>query len=179
MNFDNFSLRLLTASDAELFFGVVERNRPRLEAFFSGTVARTRTLKDTRDYIIEVVKRIEQKTYLPHFLVDNNDHYISGFIDLKNIDWNIPRGELGYFIDEKYVNQGIGTKMLRTFIEHCFEQQGFQKLFLRTHETNYSARKIAENCGFEIEGKLRRDYKTTEGELVDLLYYGKVNPLSP
>ena len=174
MNFDNYSLRILTHSDAELFFNLVERNRPRLEAFFSNTVARTKTLDDTRDYVKEIAKKIKNKIYLPHFLINEDNDFVTGFIDLKNIDWNIPRGELGYFIDEKYLNQGIGTKMLQAFGDFCFEHHGFQKLFLRTHETNYSARKIAEHCGFEIEGKLRRDYKTTEGELVDLLYYGKV-----
>ena len=28
--------------------------------------------------------------------------------------------------------------------------------------------------GFELEGTIRRDYKTTKGEVVDLNYYGKV-----
>ena len=174
MDFHNYSLRMLNASDPEIFFNLIERNRARLEAFFSHTVSRTKTLEDTNEYVTEILKKIGLKTYLPFFLIDKNEGSVIGFIDLKNIDWKIPKGELGYFIDEKYTNQGFGTKMLKTFTNHCSEHYGFQKLFLRTHETNYSARKIAEHCGFEVEGRLRRDYKTTTGELVDLLYYGKL-----
>jgi len=37
------------------------------------------------------------------------------------------------------------------------------------------AKKLAESCGFQVEGIIRRDYKTTTGELVDLLYYGKLS----
>ena len=175
MHFDNYFLRSLTPTDTENFFHLVDRNRPRLEAFFSNTVARTRTIEDTADYIVEVVKKIEKKIYLPFFLVNKNDDSPVGFIDLKNIDWKIPKGELGYFIDEKSSNKGLGTKMLKTFTDHCFEHYGFQKLFLRTHENNFSSRKIVERCGFEVEGVLRNDYKTTSGELLDMLYYGRIS----
>ena len=52
----------------------------------------------------------------------------------------------------------------------------FQKLFLRTHASNISAKKVAENCGFELEGIIRKDYKTTSGKIIDLAYYGKLIP---
>ena len=176
MNFDNFSLRPLTSADDQAFFNLIDRNRVRLEAFFSGTVSRTRTLEDAKEYVIEITKKAEQKTYLPFLLMNDHDNTIIGFIDIKNIDWNIPKGELGCFIDGDYANKGIFTKALKVFTDFCFTSYGFNKLFLRTHESNFSARKIAEHCGFEIEGTIRRDYKTTAGELVNLLYYGKIAP---
>jgi RimJ/RimL family protein N-acetyltransferase len=47
-------------------------------------------------------------------------------------------------------------------------------VFLRTHESNVGSRKVAERNGFKVEGIIRKDYKTTKGEIVDLLYYGKI-----
>jgi RimJ/RimL family protein N-acetyltransferase len=67
-------------------------------------------------------------------------------------------------------------KSFKSLYDFCFESYGFNKLFLRTHDSNYSARKVAENCGFEMEGTIRRDYKTTAGDFVDLLYYLKIAP---
>ena len=93
-------------------------------------------------------------------------------MDVKNIDWNIPKGELGCFIDRHFEGKGFTKKAFSRFISHLFNQYGFNKLFLRTHESNTSAKSLAESCGFEQEGILRQDYKTTEGELVDLIYYG-------
>jgi len=75
---------------------------------------------------------------------------------------------------KEWANKGVLTKALKVFTDFCFKNYGFNKLFLRTHETNYPARKVAAHCGFEIEGTIRRDYKTTTGELVDLLCYGKI-----
>ena len=176
MKFDNYSIRPLTIEDHQAFFNLIDRNRPRLEAFFSGTVSRTRTLEDAKDYVAEITGKAELKTYLPFLIINDLDNTLIGFIDIKNIDWNIPKGELGCFADEDYANKCIFKKALKVFVDFCFKSYGFNKLFLRTHESNYSARKVAEHCGFEIEGTISRDYKTTSGELIDLLYYGKIVP---
>jgi ribosomal-protein-serine acetyltransferase len=176
MNFDNFSIRLLTTEDQQEFFNLIDRNRPRLEAFFSGTVARTRTLEETKAYLQEIVKKAEQKSYFPFLIINNYDNSLIGFIDIKHIDWNIPKGELGCFIDETYANKGIATKAMKTLTDFCFRTYGFNKLLLRTHQSNDSAKMLAESCGFEVEGIIRSDYKTTTGELVDLIYYGKLPP---
>lgn len=94
---------------------------------------------------------------------------------MKNIDWNIPKSEMGLYIDKDYANKGISTKAFRLFCDFCFAEYEFKKLFLRTHHNNVFARRVAEKCGFEIKGIIRRDYKTTSGEIVDLIYYGKLN----
>lgn len=38
-----------------------------------------------------------------------------------------------------------------------------------------SARALAEHCDFEVEAIIRSDYKTTKGELIDLVFYGLLN----
>ena len=175
MQFDNFSIRLLTTQDLDAYFQLVEKNRQRLEAFFTGTVSKTKTLEDTRNFILDIVQRAKEKTYFPYIIIDNSNNRIIGFLDLKNIDWSIPKSELGCYIDEDYANKGIATKAFSLFCDFCFVEHKFQKLFLRTHHSNISARNVAEKCGFEIEGTIRRDYKTTSGEIIDLVYYGKLN----
>lgn len=175
MTFDDYTIRLLTIQDLDAYFQLVERNRQRLEDFFAGTVSKTKTFEDTRISITEIVQRSNNKTYFPYIIIDNSNGKIAGFLDLKNIDWNIPKSELGFYIDKDYANKGIVTTAIRLLCDFCFSEYKFQKLFLRTHDSNTSARRVAEKCGFEIEGTIRRDYKTTSGEIVDLIYYGRIN----
>jgi len=175
MQFDHFLLRKVQTDDAESFFQLIDRNRPRLEDFFSGTVARTRTLEDTQNYFEEIAQRMEARTYMPFLLVDVQQQHPVGFLDLKNIDWNIPKGELGCFIDSALEGKKIAGEAMRRLIQYLHEEWQFRKLFLRTHPSNLSARGLAEKCGFEQEGLLRSDYKTTQGEFVDLVYYGLVH----
>lgn len=175
MTFDNFTIRLLTLQDLDAYYKLVERNRDRLEDFFAGTVARTKTFEDTLIFMTDMERRIQDRTYFPYIIADNSNDNIAGFIDLKNIDWNIPKSELGCYIDKDYVNKGIASTAFRLFCDFCFEEYKFQKLFLRTHHNNTSARQVAEKCGFEIEGTIRRDYRTTSGDIVDLIYYGRIS----
>jgi RimJ/RimL family protein N-acetyltransferase len=174
MQFDNYSIRLLTEEDLEGYFELVENNRKRLEDFFTGTVSKTQTLEDTRTFLVDILQRANNKTYFPYIIVEDDSRKIVGFLDLKNLDWSVPKSEVGCYIDEHYAGQGITTKAFCLFCDFCFKEYGFQQLFLRTHETNTSARRVAEKCGFEIEGTIRKDYKTTSGELVDLIYYGRL-----
>ena len=175
MTFDNFTIRLLTIQDLDAYFQLVDENRQRLEDFFTGTVSKTQTIEATRTFVTDIIQRANERTYFPYIIIDNSNDKIVGYLDLKNIDWNIPKSELGCFIDKGYTNKGIATRAFRLFCDFCFAEYKFQKLFLRTHHTNTFARWVAEKCDFEIEGVIRRDYKTTSGEIVDLIYYGRIN----
>jgi ribosomal-protein-serine acetyltransferase len=173
MKIGHYTIRLLQPTDAFAFHDLIRRNTARLEDFFAGTVAKTRTQETTEQYVAEIMERIASRTYFP-FIVLDTDNTIAGFIDLKNIDWNIPKAELGFFMDEQYAGRGLAKQWMLAVMEHVIAEHRFVKLFLRTHVSNLAAQRLAESCGFEIEGTIRRDYKTTKGELVDLLYYGLI-----
>lgn len=175
MTFDNYSIRLLGLQDVKEFYTMVEKNRARLEDFFTGTVSRTKTLEDTKNFIEDNLQKAKAKTYFPYVIIDNSSVKIIGFLDLKNIDWSIPKSEMGCYIDEDYAGKGITTKAFSLFCDYCFDKFAFKKLYLRTHQQNVAARRVAEACGFELEGTLRKEYKTTAGEVVDLMYYGRLN----
>lgn len=174
MKFDRYSIRLLKEDDLVPYFNMVQKNRARLEDFFTGTTSRTATFEDTKIFLREILEKANKRQYFPYVIIENTTNSIIGFLDLKNIDWDIPKSEIGCYIDEDYAGKGITTKAFALFQAYCFKTYGFKKLFLRTHSENYAARKVAEQSGFEIEGTIRRDYITTSGELVDLIYYGKL-----
>ena len=97
------------------------------------------------------------------------------FIDLKNLDWSIPKTEIGCYTDEKHAGKGLTTKAINLFVDYCFESFEFKKIYLRTHDSNKAAQRVATKCGFKLEGIIRMDYMTTAGEIVDLMYYGRLN----
>jgi ribosomal-protein-serine acetyltransferase len=175
INFENFQIRLLAHGDLKQYFDMIERNRPRLADFFTGTVSRTKSFEDTQVFLSEILQKAEDRTYFPFIIINLINGDIAGFLDIKNIDWKIPKAELGSYTDSSYVGTGLTSKAFNLFVDYCFSEFQFKKLFLRTHEGNIAARKLAEKTGFEVEGKIRRDYITTSGEIVDLIYYGKIS----
>lgn len=178
MKFDQFTIRPLELSDLSCFYQLVDRNRKRLEDFFTGTVSRTSDIVATEIFLTEILEKRNQKIYYPFILEDTTTGNFIGFMDLKNIDWSIPKSEIGCYTDEPFAGKGITTKALSMFLDYCFQEFKFRKLFLRTHESNKAAQLLAEKCGFEKEGTIRMDYKKTSGEIVDLIYYGRINVIA-
>lgn len=174
IRFDKYILRPLDTNDLGRYFTLIENNRSRLEDFFAGTVSRTRTREDASLFLAEIIQKAKNKSYFPYVVEDPESRKLVAFIDVKNIDWSISKAELGFYTDEKYAGKGLTSKAFPLLVDHLFEQFEFKKLFLRTHQSNIAAQKLAEKSGFEIEGTIRCDYKTTKGELVDLIYYGRL-----
>ena len=82
---------------------------------------------------------------------------------------------MGYFIDKDYEGKGIITKGLSQVIRFCFDTLKLKKLFLRIDPDNFPSKRVAEKNGFIVEGTLRSEYRTGNGDLIDLVYYGLVN----
>jgi RimJ/RimL family protein N-acetyltransferase len=174
MKFHHYNIDLLQAEESEAFFNLIDSNRSRLEDFFAGTVSKTLTREATENYCIEIQKRIKNKSYLPYMITDIETNAFVGLVDVKNIDMNFPKAELGSFIDANYEGKGIVTEATKLVIDHIVEHYKFIKLLCRAGSRNKGSIAVILKNGFELEGTVRRDYKTTKGEVVDLNYYGRV-----
>ena len=102
IHFENYIIRPLEVSDLKPYFELVERNRKRLEDFFTGTVTRTKDMAAAEIFLNELNSKRESKLYYPYILLDNLTQEFIAFIDLKNIDWSIPKAEIGCYTDEKF-----------------------------------------------------------------------------
>src|ERR1043165_5824363 len=172
MHFDHYTIRLLTEDDLHAYYSLIDRNRQRLQDFFAGTVAATGTLETTHTHVKDVIAKCEDRTHFPFVVTDNANDALIASIQIKSLDWRIPKAELGYYVDADHEGKGIVTKAVSKIITYGFEELGLFKMFIRTHEHNISSRKVAEKNGLIYEGTIRADYKTTGGDIVDIMYYG-------
>jgi len=174
IQFDNYKISLLEINQSELFFNLIDTNRGRLEDFFVGTVSKTKTLAATVDYCREITQKVKDENYFPYIITDVSCNKMIGLIDVKNIDWSVPKAELGAFIDKDYENKGVITKASVLVVNHLIPKYQFKKLLCRANSRNKGSVSVILKNGFELEGTIRNDYRTTKGEIVDLNYYGKV-----
>jgi len=172
--FEGYKIALLDSNDSDLFFNLIDSNRFRLEDFFAGTVSKTRTLEDTRDYCKIIEQKIKDKSYFPFMIIDVETNSFIGLVDVKNMDWNVPKAELGSFIDTDYEGRGIITKATTLVIDYLIENYHFKKLLCRANSINIGSISVILKNGFQLEGTIRNDYRTTKGEIVDLNYYGRI-----
>jgi RimJ/RimL family protein N-acetyltransferase len=172
LTFDQFHIASYQAQHLPLLYKLVNENRPRLLDFFAGLASRMRNEESANAYGAVIVQQQKDKAYFP-FLILNAAGEAIGLVDVKNIDWRVPKAELGYFVDQQYEGQGISSRAFGIVVDHIVKTHHFKKLLCRAHHSNTGSIRIAEKQGFQLEGTITRDYKSTDGTLVDLNYYGK------
>ena len=95
-----------------------------------------------------------------------------GIISLRNIEPVARHGELALFIGEASARgKGYGRSAVRQLLDHAFNDLGLQRVFLYVLEENAVARKVYQDCGFELEGHLRR-HAFKDGTWKDVLVMG-------
>ena len=172
MKFDTYILRQINSKDAVEYFSLVQKNKDRLMLYFPSTLNSTKSILSTISYIRACRRRMKKKEFFTYLICDTINNNIIGAVFIKDIDWNIPKSELGFFIDEAYEGKGIVTKSVSLIIDYCFEELKLNKLIIRSAEDNFSSRKVAEKNKFTLEGIIRKDIRTYDGNVIDIAYYG-------
>jgi ribosomal-protein-serine acetyltransferase len=174
MTFGNFIIRPIVTGDAPEYFSFIERNRGRLERYFPNTVHSTSDLSATEAHLNERMDLAEKGEFIMLVLEEKGFKQIIGAVFIKEFDWSIRKAELGFFIDKDYEQKGIATQGIALVCDHCFDTMRMNKLFMRIEESNLPSRRVAEKNGFIAEGILRSEFKTGNGFLIDLMYYGRL-----
>lgn len=176
MNFDRYALRPIHQEDAEAFLRLVSGNEHRIRDYLPVTAATVTDLAASEKYISEKMALANEREYYCLVIEETGTGELVGVYFIKNLDWDVPKGELGYFVDQHHEGKGIMSQAMTLTIRFCWEVLELNKIFLRTGTHNTGSRRLAEKNGFLQEGTLRKDFRIADGTLVDLAYYGLVNP---
>lgn len=101
-------------------------------------------------------------------LTDGAEHV--GNIYLRHIDWIARCAEVsGLFIGERQQRRrGYASEALRLLVTHAFADLGLQRLYAFVLAENQAIHQVVQNCGFVVEGALRR-HTFKRGEFKDVL----------
>jgi RimJ/RimL family protein N-acetyltransferase len=85
---------------------------------------------------------------------------------------SIAKCELAYFIDKEFEGKGIISKAVGKVIGFCFGELMMNKITICTSKINIASQRIALKYGFQEEGILREEFRSGEGVLEDIIYFG-------
>lgn len=165
-------VRAFEENDLEDYWRLIEANRPRLEKDFPITVKNTLNKSATQNWILQKIFAWQQKESFSFLILEKTSARLVGQLTIKTIDWRIPKAELAYFIDADWTGQGLMTEVVRQGVKVCFEHLSLSKVYIRAAPDNIGSQKIAEKCGFKMEGLLKKDHRQSDGTLTDVIYYG-------
>lgn len=97
-----------------------------------------------------------------------------GVIALWNIDWSVPKFEIGYFIRTSFEGKGFATEAVNGITRFAFDQLNALRIQITSPLQNEPSWRVAERAGFTLEGIIRNDYRDVDGNLLDSKYYSKI-----
>lgn len=89
-----------------------------------------------------------------------------GACGLGGIDRDNAVGEIGFWAAAPARGRGVTTAALRLVCRWAFDELGLARIGWRAYVPNHGSRRVAERCGFTIEGRLRSSY-VQRGQRVD------------
>ncbi len=96
-----------------------------------------------------------------------------GGTGLHRIDWAVRKFEIGYWIRPEAAGQGHVSEAVQLLTALAFDTLRAQRVEIRCDVRNTRSRAVAERCGFELDGILRRDALAVDGSVRDTAVYSR------
>lgn len=117
---------------------------------------------------------IARKDLRLHVFLKDSGEFI-GSSGLHNIDWTIPKFEIGYWLDARYEGKGYMTEAVQRISQFAFEELSAKRLEIRCDSDNIRSRAVASRARFELEGILKQDRRSADGKTFrDTCIYAKI-----
>jgi len=172
MSFTDWKIETINDILPEEFFNLIGKNRQHIEKTFPVTVSHCLDLEKTAHFIAFNQDKENHKEGYFFYPRDTKTNALIGYLCIKSIDNQKAKCELGYFIDEDYQGKGITSRLVSQTLDFCFNTLKMNKVFICTSKINTASQQIALKHHFKQEGILREEFKSGDGTLEDVVYFG-------
>jgi ribosomal-protein-serine acetyltransferase len=93
---------------------------------------------------------------------------------LHNIAWDVPKFEIGYWLRTSMTGRGFMTEAVNRITAFAFEALGAERVEIWMNDRNKRSWRVAERCGFHLDGIFRKDSRDLDGNLRDSRMYSKI-----
>jgi RimJ/RimL family protein N-acetyltransferase len=90
---------------------------------------------------------------------------------LHDIEWSVPRFEIGYWVRSSLTGRGLATEATRRIADFAFDDLGAERVEIWCDAHNQRSAAVAQRAGFTFEARLERNRRDTAGELADSLCF--------
>ncbi len=132
------------------------------------------SVQQTRDNLLRAEEKWRRRTELRLLLFLKGTGTLVGSSGLHDLEWEIPRFEIGYWIRSRFAGQGYATEAVRAIAQMAFTSLGACRLEIRTSASNQRSIAVARRAGFELEAVLRDDMRLGDGTLCDSHIYTRL-----
>jgi len=111
---------------------------------------------------------------LPMLAFRKDTGTLAGTTGLHRMDWEVPRFEIGYWIRSTCEGHGYVSEWVAALTRFAFATLGARRVEIHCSHRNLRSQRVAERCGYVLEGRLRNHGREATGELRDTMVYALV-----
>jgi RimJ/RimL family protein N-acetyltransferase len=121
-------------------------------------------VEDSEEWCRLAYARWIARTDLPLQLWLKDESTLVGGSGLHNINWKLRSFEIGYWCRASFEGKGYIAEAVRGITRWCFQTLEARRVQIRCDAKNTRSRRVAERCGYQLEGELRHDSLSVDGE---------------
>ncbi|MHB0999776.1 MAG: GNAT family N-acetyltransferase [Armatimonadota bacterium] len=129
---------------------------------------------ESESNVCAAYEKYKSKTDFRLFLFRKDTGELVGGSGLHNVDWSVPKFDIGYWVRSSCAGQGYITEAVNAITEFAFQKLGAHRVGICMDTRNTRSRMVAERAGFEFEGTVRHDARSPDGTLRDIFVYSKI-----
>ena len=166
-------LRRYLPHDAGALLALVDANRNLLRREFAQLASLASTL-ESQSFIAEKSDQWNAARTFCFGICHKSTGELIGQLQVKNVAWEIPAAELGYFIGTAWHRLGYARESVQEILRVAFQQLSFERIFVRILPGNRESFALAGKLGFREEGVQRKAFRCGYGDLHDVQFFAMV-----
>ncbi|BCB03604.1 GNAT family N-acetyltransferase [Bacillus sp. KH172YL63] len=168
-------LRMPKPGDGTVVNGAIKASINELRPWL-GFVQEEPSVEDTETNTVEAHANFLTRASLRYLIFKKGTNEFIGSTGFHNIDWNVPKFEVGYWIDTRMGGHGYMVEAVGKLTEFALSELKGKRVEIRCESTNMKSRAIPEKLGYELEGILRNEDLSVDNErLTDTCVYGRIS----
>jgi RimJ/RimL family protein N-acetyltransferase len=131
------------------------------------------TVEESEEYCRGAAARFLQRTDLSFQVFRKEDGEYVGGSGFHDIDWGVPRLEIGYWCRTRFQRNGYVSEAVIALTEFAFSRFAAARVEIRCDERNERSRRVAVRAGFRMEARFPAHARSVDGSLRTTLVFAR------
>jgi RimJ/RimL family protein N-acetyltransferase len=129
------------------------------------------TVADAEDWCRRAASKFITREEASYSLLHRETGRYLGSVSAFILDWRVPKFEIGYWLSTAECGQGFMTEAVKAVTEMTFESLHARRIEIHTDALNTRSGRVAERCGYILEGTFKNECRNANGDLRDTRIY--------
>jgi RimJ/RimL family protein N-acetyltransferase len=169
-------LRTPRPGDGAVLYAAIAESLPELRRFLASLpwVAAEPSVDASEAWCRNAAANFLARRDLPFLMFEREGGALVGATGLHRTVWETPRTEVGYWCRSSRAGRGYVSEAVAAVTAYAFEHLRAVRIEIVTDQANLASRRVAERCGYTLEGLLRHERRAPDGSLRDTCIYARL-----